>query len=216
MKLTSSMSLQVRVDLADRVAQRAVERVDRAVALGGAHVALAVDPDLDRRLGLDLAVGALLDDHAPGLQPEQRLVLAGLLAHQQLERAVGGLEVVAAVLELLDALDQPRAPRRRRARCRPPRPSRRPCRGPHSSEISSSRRLPTIAGSTCSNVAASALTPATCMPPLCANALLADVRLARVGREVEQLVEEVRRLGQLRELVVGQHLVAQLELRGWR
>ena len=54
--------LEVRVDLADRVAQRRVERVDRAVALGGAHVALAVDPDLDRRLGLDLAVGALLDD----------------------------------------------------------------------------------------------------------------------------------------------------------
>ena len=101
--------LQVRVDLADRVAQRAVERVDRAVALGGAHVALAVDPDLDRRLGLDLAVGALLDDAAPRLQAEQRLVLAGLLAHQQLERAVGGLEVVAAVLELLDALGQPRA-----------------------------------------------------------------------------------------------------------
>ena len=33
---------QVRVDLADRVAQRLVERVHRAVALGGAHVALAV------------------------------------------------------------------------------------------------------------------------------------------------------------------------------
>ena len=87
---------QVRVDLADRVAQRGVERVDRAVALGGADVALAVDPDLDRRLGLDLAVGALLDDHAPGLEPEQRLVDAGLAAQQQLERAVGGLEVVAA------------------------------------------------------------------------------------------------------------------------
>ena len=87
---------QVRVDLADRVAQRAVERVDRAVALGGADVALAVDPDLDRRLGLDLAVGALLDDHAPGLEPEERLVVAGLAAQEQLERAVGGLELVAA------------------------------------------------------------------------------------------------------------------------
>jgi hypothetical protein len=60
----------VRVDLGDRRAQRAVQRVDRAVALGGAHVALAVDPDLDRRLGLDLAVGALLDDAAPRLQAE--------------------------------------------------------------------------------------------------------------------------------------------------
>ena len=32
---------EVRVQLADRVAQGAVERVHRAVALGGAHVALA-------------------------------------------------------------------------------------------------------------------------------------------------------------------------------
>ena len=87
---------QVRVDLGDRVAQRGVERVDRPVALGGADVALAVDPDLDRRLGLDLAVGALLDDHPPRLEREQRLVLAALAPHQQLERAVGRLEVVAA------------------------------------------------------------------------------------------------------------------------
>ena len=35
---------QVRVALADRDAQRLVERVDRAVALGGAHVALAARP----------------------------------------------------------------------------------------------------------------------------------------------------------------------------
>jgi hypothetical protein len=79
---------EVRVDLGDRRAQRGVQGVDRAVALGGAHVALAVDPDLDGRLGLDLAVGALLDDAAPGLQAEQRLVDAGLLAQEQLEGAV--------------------------------------------------------------------------------------------------------------------------------
>ena len=64
----------------DGVAQRAVERVHRAVALGGAHVALAVDPDLDRGLGLHPAVLALLGDHAPGLEPEERLVVARLLA----------------------------------------------------------------------------------------------------------------------------------------
>ena len=99
---------QVGVDFADRRAQRGVERVDRAVALRGAHVALAVEPDLDRRLGLHAAVGALLDEYAPGLEPEQRLVLAGLPAQQQLERAVGGLELIAGVLEVLDALDHPR------------------------------------------------------------------------------------------------------------
>ena len=79
-----------------------------AVALGGADVALAVGPDLDRRLGLDPPVGALLDDRSPRLETEQRLVLAGLLPQQQLERAVGGLVVVAAMLELLDALDHAR------------------------------------------------------------------------------------------------------------
>src|ERR1035437_4285107 len=89
---------QVRVDLPDRSAQRLVERVHRAVALGVAHVALAVHPDLHRGFGVHLAVDALLDDHPPGLHPEQRLVDAGLLAHEQLEGAIGGLELEALVL----------------------------------------------------------------------------------------------------------------------
>ena len=109
---------EVRMQLGDRVAQRAVERVDRAVALGGAQVALAVDPDLDRRLGLDPAVRALLGDDAEALEPEQRLVVAGLAAQQELERGVGRLVLVAAVLALLEALDRARARRRRRARSR--------------------------------------------------------------------------------------------------
>ena len=37
----------------DGAAQRAVERVDRPVALGGGHDAVAPDVDLDRRLGRD-------------------------------------------------------------------------------------------------------------------------------------------------------------------
>src|SRR5436190_12781967 len=69
---------QVRVELGDRVAERPVEGVHRPVALRGADVALPLDPDLDRRLGLDLAVGALLGDHSKALKPEQRLVLARL------------------------------------------------------------------------------------------------------------------------------------------
>ena len=102
---------QVRQALADRGPQRAVERVHRAVALGRAHEALGADPELDRRLGLDAPVGALLGDHAPGLEREQRLVVARLAPDQQLEGAVGGLELEAAVLELLDALDHPRGGR---------------------------------------------------------------------------------------------------------
>ena len=87
---------QVRIGLRDRLAQRGVERVDRAVALRGADVALAIDPDLDRRLGLNLAVLALLGHHAPRLELEQRLVLAGLAPDQEVEGAVGGLELEAA------------------------------------------------------------------------------------------------------------------------
>ena len=62
-------------------------------------------------LGLDLAVGVLLGGDAPGLEREQRLVVAGLLAQQQLERAVGGLELVAVVLERLHPLEHPRGRR---------------------------------------------------------------------------------------------------------
>src|SRR4051794_37698377 len=69
---------QVRVALADRCSERLVERVHRAVALGGAEVALALDPDLDARLGGHLPALALLDRDAPGLEREERLVVAGV------------------------------------------------------------------------------------------------------------------------------------------
>ena len=98
---------QVRVAVDDRAAQRLVERVDGAVPLGGPQVALAIDPDLDRGLGDDLAVLALLDEDAEALEPEERLVLLGLLAQQQLEGRVGGLVVVAAVLALLQGARAP-------------------------------------------------------------------------------------------------------------
>ena len=65
---------EVRVAVGDRRPQRPVERVDRAVALGDLDVALAVDHDLDRRLGLDPAVLALLGGDAEALQLEERLV----------------------------------------------------------------------------------------------------------------------------------------------
>ena len=61
---------EVRVDVADRRPERAVECVHRAVALGRAQVALAADPDLEHRLGLDAPVLALLGDHTPRLEAE--------------------------------------------------------------------------------------------------------------------------------------------------
>ncbi len=171
LKLTRSMSARCGMDLHQGVAQGPVEGVHRAVSLRRSHVALTIDPDLDRRLGLDPAIGPLLHDRPPGLEPEQRLVFTGLLAQQQLEGPVRRLEVVAMVLELLDALDHlgglsvvqvdPGVGGTASGRF--------PC--PDSSETSTSRALPTTAGSMCSNVAGSAATPATCIPPLWANAL---------------------------------------------
>src|SRR5256885_7360023 len=48
---------------------------------------------------------------SPRLEPEQGLVLASLLAHQQLERPVRGLELKPLVLELLDALEDRKSTR---------------------------------------------------------------------------------------------------------
>ena len=120
----------LRVLLGDRRPQRPVERVDRTVALGGPDVALVADPELDRRLGLDPAVGALLGDDPEALEPEQRLVGSGLAPEQELEGGVRRLVGVSAVLALLDLLDRapdrivveldpgPGRPRHHRARAR--------------------------------------------------------------------------------------------------
>src|SRR4029077_19025219 len=94
----------------DRAAERLVERVDGAVPLGRPQVALAFDPDLDRGLGDDLAVLALLDEDPEALQSEERLVLLALLAQQQLEGRVGGLVVITAGLSLLPGGKRPCRP----------------------------------------------------------------------------------------------------------
>jgi len=73
------------------------------VALGGADQTLAADVELDRRLADGLAVLALLDDDAEALQAEQRLMRRQLTAQQELERGVRRFVVVAAVLALLEA-----------------------------------------------------------------------------------------------------------------
>ena len=62
----------------------------------------------------------------------------------------------------------------------------------------------------CSNVSGSALTPATCMPALVREGVLAHVGLVRIRLQVEHLRDQVRRLGQ--PLQRRQARVAQLEL----
>ena len=75
---------------------------------------------------------------------------------------------------------------------------------PASSDTSSSRSLPTSAGSMCSNVVASALHAGDVHAALVGERVAPDVGLVGIGREVEELVDEVRRLGEPRELLVGQ------------
>ena len=203
------MSREVRIGLGDRLAQRGVQRVDRAVALGRADVALAVDPDLDGGLGLDLAVLALLGHHAPRLELEERLVLAGLAADQQVEGAVGRLELEALVLELLDALDHPRRGRvvEREAGLLGAREH-----GPAAGELGDQHlaRVADRGGVDVLERRGVGVDAGDVQPALVREGVLAHVGLVGVGDEVEELVEQVRGLGQPGQR--GQAVVPHLEL----
>jgi hypothetical protein len=76
-----------------------------AVALGDAVLGVAVDADLDRRLGDGLAGLVPLDDHAVVLEVDEPLVAADLPAQQQFEARVGGLELEPGVLKVLHAFE---------------------------------------------------------------------------------------------------------------
>ena len=84
--------VDARVERAERLAQRGVEGVDRAVAVGGGVQDLAVDLDLDRRLGEELAAVALLDEAGVVDDPERRRVVGRVAPDEQLERGLGALE----------------------------------------------------------------------------------------------------------------------------
>ena len=90
--------LDLGVELPERLAQRLVERVDRAVALRRRVLDRAVRAlEHDRGLGdRRLVLVPLLVDDAEADQPEEaRAVAVERLAHQQLERCVRPLERVA-------------------------------------------------------------------------------------------------------------------------
>ena len=76
---------------------RTMTRLARLVAALG----LAVHLDLDHGLAA-LAAGRPLADDAEALQLEEGLVLPQGLAHQEVEAAVGALELVAVLLQLLE------------------------------------------------------------------------------------------------------------------
>ncbi len=202
---------QVRVGLADRVAQRLVERVHRAVALGRAHEPLAADPDLDRRLGLHAAVLALLHDRAPGLQPEQRHVVARLPADQQVEGAVGRLQVVAAVLEVLHPVGHARGAlvvevRARLLGARLHRALAGKLGDQHAPVGPHLVRLHVLEG------ARVAVHAGHVHPALVGEGVEAHVGLVGVRRDVADLVDEVRGLGEAAEQLGRHHVEPELEL----
>jgi hypothetical protein len=66
------------VERTKRLAQGRIERIDRAIPVGGRVERLAVDRDLDRRLGEELATVALLDQSGVVDDPERRRVIRGV------------------------------------------------------------------------------------------------------------------------------------------
>ena len=99
-------------DVADRgveafkcLAEREVERVDRAVAFRRCELGDAADAELDRGLG-DYAVvrAALVDDDAEALQREVGRPQVHDLVHQHDERSLGGFVFVSGALPALELL----------------------------------------------------------------------------------------------------------------
>src|SRR5207237_7515304 len=89
----------------DREAKGLVERVDGTVALGDGDYALLPDVHLDGRLGGQRPAFGLVGDHPERLDAEVVVLPTRGAAHEQLERAVGRLEVVSLVLEPLERVD---------------------------------------------------------------------------------------------------------------
>src|ERR687897_415602 len=83
------------------LAQGTVEGVHRPVTLGGGDDPLALDQELDRRLGGSLTPGPFFGDDPESLQLEEGLSITRSSADEQRERGVGRLVMVALVLPLL-------------------------------------------------------------------------------------------------------------------
>ena len=99
----------LRVGLPDRLPQRVVERVDRTVALAGRDDPGAAGAQLDGRLRHRLVArraSSVITRHDSTVEVRRTGAL-DLLEQQQLERRVGGLERVAAALQLLDPVGDP-------------------------------------------------------------------------------------------------------------
>ena len=94
---------QPRIEPVERLAQSAIQGVDRSVALLGRDFLGLSDDDLDHGHRADLGGGrGAFTQDAEAFQPEEGLVGAQRLADQQLEAAIGALELIALVLKFLE------------------------------------------------------------------------------------------------------------------
>jgi hypothetical protein len=100
---------------AEVLAQREVERIDRAVAFGGGDQKVVADLHLHHRHAdgdaFALGVDALLDADVEFLHVEVARHLAEEPPGEQLERGVGRFVGIADGLALLDLVEQARQPR---------------------------------------------------------------------------------------------------------
>jgi hypothetical protein len=86
--------LDLGVGLADRLAQRVIQCVDRAIALPGSDDARATGPQLDRRLRERFTTRPGVGDDPPGLDVEvRRAASLDLLDQEQLDDASAASKV---------------------------------------------------------------------------------------------------------------------------
>src|SRR5213078_968637 len=194
--------LDLGVELAEGLAQRAVEGVDRPVPLRRRVLDLPVRAlEHDGRLGdRRLALGPLLVDRAKADQAvEAHAVAVDRLAHEELERRLGALEGEALRLEVLQVAQQRRHRRlvRLEVEAEPGglvEEVRAPgqVRDQHALAVADQVRVDVLVGGRV------LLHRGHVEPALVSEGALSDEGLALVGLQVGELVDQV---GDLRELL---------------
>src|SRR5437870_902462 len=202
--------LDLGVELAERLAECAVEGVYGAVALRGRVLDLPVRAfEHDGRLGDGrLALGPLLVDHAKADQAiEAEPVALDRLAHEELERRLGTLEGEAPRLEVLQLAQQRRDRRLVRLEVEAELGGLvEEVRAPgqigdqHALAVADQVRVDVLVRGRV------LLHGAHVEPALEREGALADEGLALVGLQVGELVDQTRDLGELLELC-GRHAV---------
>ncbi len=195
-----------------RLPQSRVEGIDRPVALSRRVDNLVADADFHRGFGHQPPAGAVLDDGQEVHQLERRLVVGLRAAEQHIDRRFGALKGEALVLQFLDLLKnfdglilidtiqavfaglvQDVAPSRQ-------------VRDEDSFLIPHQGRIDMLVAVLVAhdgrNVDAA----------LVGESTASDIRLPMIVRQVGQLADVARRLGELAELLVGDAINAHLDL----